>query len=332
MATCPRDTHTHSHTNKPPTAGVRLVTNISIKSMCNVCTFSSFVAVSLCGLAVHAETFPSSELCPILPDLAGFHVCSDCVFPSQPKAFPLHLHFDNCSDVFRFISSFHVPEPFQPSHDHHSQLHPCSLPDLFISSRLWHCCHSLFTFYRRWPCFAVVKQCRSNHLLFIFYWHWPWPRFAEVKQCRSNHSLFIFYWRCPCFAARWSNAGRTNGKIRWGFHTIWTLGGVDVCTCYASRFVKSVQWFDCWSSLYVSAGTTERVCLITGSLESVKQVYLYVMDKVRGKPEGQQPVDTEMKVRGSAKKKIKKIRDYYGITRNFLLLLENRPKIAVNPC
>ena len=46
----------------------------------------------------------------------------------------------------------------------------------------------------------------------------------------------------------------------------------------------------------MSAGTTERVCLITGSLESVKQVYLYVMDKVRGKPEGQ-PVDLEMKVR-----------------------------------
>ena len=27
-----------------------------------------------------------------------------------------YLQFDNCSDVFCFISSFNVPEPIQPSH------------------------------------------------------------------------------------------------------------------------------------------------------------------------------------------------------------------------
>ena len=37
---------------------------------------------------------------------------------SSSRALPLHLHFNNCSDVFSFISSFDMPEPFQPSHRH----------------------------------------------------------------------------------------------------------------------------------------------------------------------------------------------------------------------
>ena len=44
---------------------------------------------------------------PFLPDVPGFQVPSDSVFPSQLqssyRALPLHLHFPDCSDVFCFV-------------------------------------------------------------------------------------------------------------------------------------------------------------------------------------------------------------------------------------
>ena len=112
---------------------------------------SPFAAVSLCGVAGLAKTFPSTSVSgPFLIDVPGFQVPSDSVFPLQPRsssrALPLHLHFCNGSDVFSFISSFnvsvsvcycipqcvwliagvctrYVPEPFQPSssRDHRYQ-------------------------------------------------------------------------------------------------------------------------------------------------------------------------------------------------------------------
>ena len=73
---------------------------------------SHFAAVYLCGVAI-----PVSG--PFLPDVPGFQVPPDSIFPRQlrssSRALPLHLHFDNCSDVFCFISCFDVPEPVQPS-------------------------------------------------------------------------------------------------------------------------------------------------------------------------------------------------------------------------
>ena len=61
----------------------------------------AFAAVSLCGVAGLAETIPSLPCSgPFLPDVPGFHVPSDSVFPSQPlysfTAVP-HSHFDNCA-------------------------------------------------------------------------------------------------------------------------------------------------------------------------------------------------------------------------------------------
>ena len=46
-----------------------------------------------------------------------------------------HLHFNNYSDVFCFISSVDVPEPFQPSpsHNHRYGFHICFSQDLLIS-------------------------------------------------------------------------------------------------------------------------------------------------------------------------------------------------------
>ena len=85
--------------------------------------FSPFAAVSKFRVAGLAETFPSfSVSCPFLLDFPGFQVPSDSIVPPQllssSRALPLHLHFCNCSDVFSFISSFDVPEPFQPSPSH----------------------------------------------------------------------------------------------------------------------------------------------------------------------------------------------------------------------
>ena len=85
--------------------------------------FPPFAAVSLPGVAVFADTFPSLPVSgPFIPDVPPFQVLHDSVFPSQHQSSSraLTLHFNNCSDVFSFISSFDVPEPFQHSlsYDH----------------------------------------------------------------------------------------------------------------------------------------------------------------------------------------------------------------------
>ena len=76
--------------------------------------FSPFATVSLCGVAGIADNFPSFPVSgPLLYDVPGFQVPPDSIFPPQirssSRALPLHLHFDNSSDVFGFISSFDEP-------------------------------------------------------------------------------------------------------------------------------------------------------------------------------------------------------------------------------
>ena len=214
-----------------------------IKSMGNVCTFSSFIAVSLCGVTGLAEIFTSSVVhsSPILQAFVSlltvsFHRNLGCfpyifILAIALWCFPFHLFFSRARTIPTFSwSSLSVPPLLPP-----------------ISANF---------------CSSLTLLPFAFHLL---------PTLAMFRRGKATPVEPIF------------------GKSQRGFTHLPQFELV-------SRFVKSMQWFGCWSSLYVSAGTTERVCLITGSLESVKQVYLYVMDKVRGKPEGQQPVDTEMKV------------------------------------
>ena len=59
--------------------------------------FSPFATVSLCGVAALAETFPSFPVSgPFLPDVPGFQVPPDSVFPSQlwssSRALPLSFN------------------------------------------------------------------------------------------------------------------------------------------------------------------------------------------------------------------------------------------------
>ena len=85
--------------------------------------FSHFAAVSLLGVAGLAKTCPSFSVSgPFLFGFPRYQIPPDCIVPSQLRsssmALPLHLHFHNCSDVLSLISSFDVPEPFQPSPSH----------------------------------------------------------------------------------------------------------------------------------------------------------------------------------------------------------------------
>ena len=85
--------------------------------------FSPFAAVSLCGVAGLAQTFPSLTVSgPFLLDAPDFHVPPDRILPSQLRssyrALPLHLHFNNCSGVLGFVSSFDVAKQLQPSPSH----------------------------------------------------------------------------------------------------------------------------------------------------------------------------------------------------------------------
>ena len=101
---------------------------------------SPFAAVSLCGVAGLAQTFPSLTVSgPFLPDAPFFHVPPDRILPPQlrssSRALPLHLHFDNCSDVLGFVSSFDVAKPLQPSPSHNRRylFHFRFLQDCLIS-------------------------------------------------------------------------------------------------------------------------------------------------------------------------------------------------------
>ena len=76
--------------------------------------FLPFAAVSLCGVVGLAKTFSSLTVSgPFLSDAPRFHVPPDRILPlplwSSSKALPLLLHFDNCSAVLSFVSSFLWP-------------------------------------------------------------------------------------------------------------------------------------------------------------------------------------------------------------------------------
>ena len=102
-----------------------------INNLCQL-YFAPFAAISLCGVAGLADTFPSFPVGgSLLPDVPGFQVSPDSIFPPQlwsSRALPLHLHFNNCLDVLSFISSFDVPEPFEPSPSHNHAIPPCQVP------------------------------------------------------------------------------------------------------------------------------------------------------------------------------------------------------------
>ena len=129
--------------------------NLSLR--CSV--FLPFAAVSMCMIAGRERPFHLSLPVrgPFRRHVPGFHVPSDSVFPSRPRfscrALPNHLHFDNCSDVFYFISSFNVLEPFQPSLL--SLLLRSSLSYLHLTYHIWPCDMIMNT---RSPVFIVTAR------------------------------------------------------------------------------------------------------------------------------------------------------------------------------
>ena len=84
----------------------------------------------MCG----AETFPSFHVSgTFLPDVPGFQVPPDSIFPPQQLGlpigrFPSIFNFTTALIFCCIISSFDVPEPFQPSsHNHRYRFHLCFL-------------------------------------------------------------------------------------------------------------------------------------------------------------------------------------------------------------
>ena len=101
--------------------------------------FSPFAAIFLCGAPDLTKTLPFLSVSAHSSLIVHTHVLYDSVLPSHPEpsligAFPSYC-FCNCPDVFCFISSYHVPEPFQPSpsHDHRNWVHLCFPQDHLIS-------------------------------------------------------------------------------------------------------------------------------------------------------------------------------------------------------
>ena len=83
-----------------------------------------------CIRSLHSppSTFPLIFSCLFLTDLPCFHVRSHGVLPSHPGS--RGPPTSSCQQLF--LSSFHVPEPIQPSLSHHrcNQFRPCCLQDL----------------------------------------------------------------------------------------------------------------------------------------------------------------------------------------------------------
>ena len=57
------------------------------------------------------------------------------------------------------------------------------------------------------------------------------------------------------------------------------------------------------------AGTTERVCLITGSPESILQVLLFIQEKIREKPDpnGKPAIDFDNKMMAERDKQVRTV-------------------------
>ena len=123
-----------------------------------ILTFHSHLPVWGSGSCNYVSISPWRWPIPLI--FHSFMSRSDNVFPSQPgsssRALPLHLHFGNCSNIFGFLSSFHMPEPF---HIYCDRFHLCFFLDL-ISSRLTPIAYS-----------TMLNSCRP--LLFISFWRWP---------------------------------------------------------------------------------------------------------------------------------------------------------------
>lgn len=56
---------------------------------------------------------------------------------------------------------------------------------------------------------------------------------------------------------------------------------------------------------FIIAGTTERVCLITGSVEAIMAVMDFIMDKIREKPDLKPPIETDGKLMQDRDKQVK---------------------------
>ena len=80
--------------------------------MCRSSHRPCLVYVSLDSVVGLAETFPCWQT---YHTNHSFHFPCMYIWMGLPTWPSVHLHFSNCSDIFCFVCSFHVSEPFQPT-------------------------------------------------------------------------------------------------------------------------------------------------------------------------------------------------------------------------
>ena len=108
---------------------------------------------------------------------------------SSSRALPLHLHFCNCSNVFCFISSVNMPDPFQPlpSHNHRYRYRICIFRDILIS-----------------PVFQQAHSHCPSYNSHLYCCHIPGAWFSLELSCRKSlHSALSISTRpLPLFSPR----------------------------------------------------------------------------------------------------------------------------------
>ena len=124
-------------------------------------SFSPFATVSLCMVAGLAETFPSFPVSgPFLPDVPGFQVPPDSVFPPQlwssSRALP-HIFISTTARIFSVTSLLLTC----PNHSNLPILLPIAIGSTLASSKissfLW-CSNTLTPIAHHTICFSAVHS------------------------------------------------------------------------------------------------------------------------------------------------------------------------------
>ena len=122
--------------------------------------FSPFAAVSLFGVAGLQRPFHlSRSVAHSSLTFQAFRSLLIVSYHRNSSALPLHLHFNNCSDVFSFISPFDMPKPFQPSpsHNRRYRFHLCFFQDLLNCIR----CSNRLTPIAPFSSLLLPDRCRK---------------------------------------------------------------------------------------------------------------------------------------------------------------------------
>ena len=148
-----------------------------------------------------------------------------------------------------FISSFNLPQPFQPLpfHDHRYRYHPSFLPDLWCSNRLTPDAFPslLLPYSFHWLCFAAIKQRRSNQRLIYQELHFRGNlllryhsrQISPFRPCLCHSVLHVF----PGYSSVYRSSSRRSHLV---------VGSLRLTQFSSSQFchgrnLLSFRWLSC---------------------------------------------------------------------------------------